>query len=167
MAEIRMVKLKFSCFVYKNCTSQKTVPQISRAHWQHTEFRFQGTMFFMWSPCWGKLLRKLINGHYHFERILGIFLPSLDTDDRENGLYSTVTCKVIFESTTQFKIRTSSDFYSYIVDNGAISYLIASDTIMHYDVISDQLSNWLHSSLLYQLCYRAWYGTLVQIQVGS
>ena len=33
-----------------------------------------------------KLLRKSINGHYGFERILGEFLSSLDTDDTVNGL---------------------------------------------------------------------------------
>ena len=33
-----------------------------------------------------KLLRKLINGPYRFERILGIKILNLDTDDTENGL---------------------------------------------------------------------------------
>ena len=33
-----------------------------------------------------KLLRKSINGHYRFERILGKILSSLDTDNTENDL---------------------------------------------------------------------------------
>ena len=79
---------------HQECTIGNLFPEILSTIFEYLDVPakgrvaqvFQTSIPFCQADMLFKLLRKLINGPYRFERILGIKILNLDTDDTENGL---------------------------------------------------------------------------------